>query len=207
MNELRHVPIADSNSSRSGQIRYNAASGGLNDSESEDSRNTELMLKQAVEEVHRLVSFQHDMFHSSKCYQDARDFISERPDVMVNSLLSHIQYLFGIHSLEGLLPKMNEVYLFTEEMRNFLTNLRNILSMHHVPEATIITEIYHRMQKDKDNENEYLYGSSSVDGGDDIYGTSSKNMDGKNYYDDENSLDVDLKQYNDTSNAPINMKE
>ena len=32
-------------------------------------------------------------------------------------------------SLDGLIPRMNQVYLYTEEMTNFMTSMRDLLKM------------------------------------------------------------------------------
>lgn len=34
--------------------------------------------------------------------------------------MAHIQYLFDIKAIEGLLPRMNQIYVQTEQMANFL---------------------------------------------------------------------------------------
>lgn len=100
----------------------------------------------AVQKIKSLVDCQLEMFRSSKSFVDAQTFISERPEVLVNSIIEHIRYLFGIKSLQGTIPRMNEVYLFSEEMSNFISNARHILKMSNLPDATVITEIYQRIK-------------------------------------------------------------
>lgn len=143
LDELRHV--SSSGDRRMGGEEVHHGNHAFYDYGSGAS-NANVMRSQAIAEIKRLIKFQRDMFHSSKCYQDAAQYISERPDVMVNSILTHIQYLFSVNSVEGLLPRMNEVYLFTEEMRNFVSNVRNMLNMKHLPEATVLTQIYKRIE-------------------------------------------------------------
>jgi hypothetical protein len=100
----------------------------------------------ALQKIKSLVDFQVELFRSSKSFVDAQTFISERPEVLVNSLVEHIRYLFGIKSLQGMIPRMNEVYLFSEEMGNFINNSRQMMQMTNLPDATVLTEIYRRIK-------------------------------------------------------------
>jgi hypothetical protein len=75
--------------------------------------------------------------------------------VLVNRIVGHLQYLFEIKSLDGVLPRMNQVYLFTEEMRNFLATARAIVGQSGivgsgggggvVPNAILLAEIERRL--------------------------------------------------------------
>jgi hypothetical protein len=99
--------------------------------------------------IKSLIEFQKEIFTSSKNWESAERYLVERPEVVVNSILEHIQYLFGVNKLEGLIPKLNEIYLFTEEMSNFLISLRKILEMKTAPDATVITEVYRIVQEER----------------------------------------------------------
>ena len=46
-----------------------------------------------------------------------------------HSLFSRLRYLFGIKSLEGVVPRVNEVYLFMNEMDNVLKVMRQMLRL------------------------------------------------------------------------------
>jgi hypothetical protein len=99
-----------------------------------------------IQKIRSLVDFQIELFRSSKSFVDAQTFISERPEVLVNSLVEHIRYLFGVKTLQGMIPRMNEVYLFSEEMCNFINNCRQMMKMSNLPDATVLTEIYRRIK-------------------------------------------------------------
>jgi hypothetical protein len=99
--------------------------------------------------IKSLIEFQREVFASAKNWDSAERYLVERPEVVINSIVEHIQYLFGVNRLEGLIPKLNEVYLFTEEMANFLISLREMVDMKGVPDATVITEIYRIVQQQK----------------------------------------------------------
>lgn len=83
----------------------------------------------AIELVRDMVDFQVEVFHHKKSFRSAEEFIRDQPEAMVNRQMAHIQYLFGIQQLEGLLPRMNQVYLFVEEMRNFMTSAKLSLGL------------------------------------------------------------------------------
>jgi len=83
----------------------------------------------ALEIIRDLVDFQVELFRHKKSFRAAEDFIRDQPDAMINRQVSHIQYLFGIQQLEGLLPRMNSIYLFTEEMKNFLSAAKTSLGL------------------------------------------------------------------------------
>lgn len=106
-----------------------------------------------INKIKSLIKFYQQIFIYSKNYQMAEKYISENPEILLHGIIEHILYLFNVNKLEGLIPKLNEVYLFTEEMSNFINTLRNLLKMKHVPDATVITEIYRIIQEHKINKN------------------------------------------------------
>ena len=44
-------------------------------------------------------------------------------------MFEYIQDLFGIQSMNGIIPKLNELYLFIEETTNTINRLRDILGL------------------------------------------------------------------------------
>jgi hypothetical protein len=83
--------------------------------------------ERVLELVRDLVDFQAEVMHHDQSLIYAEDYIRDRPEIVVNRIVSHIQYLFEVKALDGVLPRLNQVYLFVEEMRNFLTTVRSIL--------------------------------------------------------------------------------
>jgi hypothetical protein len=55
--------------------------------------------------------------------------LSKDPKYHTSKLLSHFQRLFDIRSFEGILPKMNEIYLFVNEIRPSLKAMRHMLRL------------------------------------------------------------------------------
>jgi hypothetical protein len=74
------------------------------------------------------------------------EFIRDKPDVVVNKIISHIQYLFSINSIEGLIPKMNKVYLHEEEMKTFITLCREELLLESAPESVVLAEVHRKLE-------------------------------------------------------------
>ena len=67
--------------------------------------------------------------HHDQSLLYAENYILDRPEILVNRIIGHIQYLFEIKSLDGVLPRLNQVYLFVEEMRNFLKASRALVDV------------------------------------------------------------------------------
>jgi hypothetical protein len=55
---------------------------------------------------------------SKAVHQEAERFVAEKPELFVNRVVQHFQYLFGVKTADGLFPKLNELYLFVSEMEN-----------------------------------------------------------------------------------------
>ena len=66
---------------------------------------------------------------TEKVYTEAEDFLREEPEELLSRCVAHVQYLFGVTSLEGLVPRMNQVYLSMEETNNFLKSARDLLKI------------------------------------------------------------------------------
>lgn len=99
----------------------------------------------ALEIVADLVNYQLETFQDTHCYRSASDYIAQNPEKMVNRLLSHLQYVFDVKDLQGLVPRMNQVYLFVEEFKNLMASLRSCLDMKDAQNAVIITECLRRL--------------------------------------------------------------
>jgi hypothetical protein len=108
--------------------------------------------EQLFEIVRDLVDFQAEVMHHDQSLVYAEDYIREQPEILVNRIIRHMQYLFEIRSLDGVLPRMNQIYLFVEEMRNFIAATRGILFGNtnsgvdcSVSNATMFAEIHRRL--------------------------------------------------------------
>ena len=91
--------------------------------------------------VREMVDFEVEVMKHKKSFRAAEDFIREQPELMVNRQLSHILYLFNIPSLDGLFPRMNQIYLQVEQMTNFLNTARHALDLKTASDAALIAEV------------------------------------------------------------------
>jgi hypothetical protein len=107
-------------------------------------------MSEIVWKIRSLVEFREEVFAHSANYTETERFIAERPEILVNSIVDHIKYLFAVPRLEGLIPRLNEIYLFTQEMGNFMQVCRTMLGMQHLPDASVISEIYRRINRGDD---------------------------------------------------------
>ncbi len=93
-----------------------------------------------------LVDFQLDILKREKTVRAVDEFIRDRPEVVINKIVAHVQYLFSINSIEGLIPRMNQIYLHEEEMKTFITLCREELLLESAPESIVLAEVHRRLE-------------------------------------------------------------
>jgi hypothetical protein len=98
-------------------------------------------IAKALDIIHGLVDFEAEVVKHKKSFGVAEDFLRDQPELLINRQISHIQYLFNISSVEGIYPRMNQVYLFHEQMSNFLNTTRMALDMKNAPDANVVAEL------------------------------------------------------------------
>ncbi|TYZ61057.1 hypothetical protein PybrP1_002662 [[Pythium] brassicae (nom. inval.)] len=86
-------------------------------------------LSRAVHAVAELVDLEKNVLHHREIYSQAATEIERRPSVLVNQIVRHFSHLFHVKSVEGVLPKINEIFLFVNEMENFLNIVRGLLQL------------------------------------------------------------------------------
>jgi hypothetical protein len=102
---------------------------------------SEREISKAYEIIRGCVDFEAQVLKHKKSFGAAEDFLREQPELLVNRQISHIQYLFNIPSIEGVYPRMNQIYLFHEQMTNFLNISRQALGLKGAPDASVIGEL------------------------------------------------------------------
>lgn len=96
-----------------------------------DSMRSEWHLKTNLEfqeRVQSLVNLEVELFSKLEGLPNCEVFVKERPDLVINRIVHHIQYLFNIKTVDKVLPTMNSIFLFTEEMKNFLASIKAIIN-------------------------------------------------------------------------------
>lgn len=86
-------------------------------------------LPRAVQMVAELVELEKSVLHHREIYTQAAEELEHRPSVLVNQIVRHFSQVFQVKSVEGVLPKINEIYLFVNEMQNFLKVTRALLNL------------------------------------------------------------------------------
>eukprot|EP01083_Nonionella_stella_P076975 209960_1 len=82
-----------------------------------------------VEQIEELVKSEDYLTHAKEVFQHAKDDMKSHPSALPSRVVSHFQHLFGVRALEGVFPKMNELFLFVGEAENFLRALRSALDL------------------------------------------------------------------------------
>lgn len=67
----------------------------------------------------------------------------------MKSIIAHFQKLFDVNSIEGIFPRMNEVYLYLGESHNLLNNLRDILSLEPLCKSSDVVNAVAKLSKAK----------------------------------------------------------
>ncbi|KAE9014370.1 hypothetical protein PR002_g14237 [Phytophthora rubi] len=86
-------------------------------------------LSRAVHIISELVELERSVIHHREIYTQAAAEVERRPNVLINQIVRHFSHLFQVKSIEGVLPKINETYLFVNEMKNFLNVVRDLLHL------------------------------------------------------------------------------
>ena len=66
-------------------------------------------LQRALDLIIDLSDFQLSVLQSRNSLQAADNYLRAKPEAVVNRIVAHLKYLFGVQNLEGLLPRMNQV--------------------------------------------------------------------------------------------------
>jgi hypothetical protein len=85
--------------------------------------------EQLLATVQGLVALEHQTLRSQGAREAAEAYLAGRPELLVNRAVQHFRYLFQVKGLEGVLPKMNELYLFAAEMAALTRALRAALCL------------------------------------------------------------------------------
>ncbi|KAI9923283.1 hypothetical protein PsorP6_001076 [Peronosclerospora sorghi] len=88
-----------------------------------------MTLSRAVEIVRGLVQLEKSVADHQQIYTNAAAELERHPTLLTNQIVKYFQHLFQIKSIEGVFPKINEIYLQIKEIQNFLHAIRDILHL------------------------------------------------------------------------------
>ena len=95
--------------------------------------------EQSLRAIRDLVELEKMVLSRDDLYQNAEEVVQKNPDLFVNRVVLHFRYLFGVKQMDGVFPKMNEVYLFVNEMNAFVRELKGAFNMGSgVATATVV---------------------------------------------------------------------
>jgi len=93
------------------------------------AQSTDLTNEQIVQAIRNLVALERGMMDQQSSVRASEAYLKEHPETLVSRSVAHFQQLFGVRSVDGIFPKMNELYVFSSEMENFLRVLRPTLGL------------------------------------------------------------------------------
>lgn len=76
-----------------------------------------------------LVSLESELFARREAYESAETAIGTSPDLLVNRIVLHFQHVFNVARIEGVFPKVNELYVFCSEVQTVLAEFRTVLGL------------------------------------------------------------------------------
>jgi len=133
-----------------GELCRRSVVPGKESSTSFPGATAEMSDEQAMRGIRDLVELEKMILARDDLYMNAETVVQDNPDLFVNRVVLHFRYLFGVKQMEGVFPKMNEVYLFVNEMNAFVRELRGMFGMRNVATATVVKamlEVASEMQK------------------------------------------------------------
>ena len=88
-----------------------------------------------------------------KYYAEAEESMGSAPKELINRIVAHFIQIFDVKSgVRGVLPKMNEVFLFTSEQNTFMAAARAMLGLSdHATTAAVMSEFRERMGSETEN--------------------------------------------------------
>merc|ERR1712228_278975 len=118
---------------------------GANKENKLERMNTQqLALHEIVKQIEELVESEEYLLSSKQCFSKAQKDLSLNPNDLCNRIIRHFQHIFGIKNIEGVFPKMNQIYLELNEMRNLIKTVKSILGL---PQNCAINLCFKELQK------------------------------------------------------------
>lgn len=97
--------------------------------------------------LRELVDLQAEVLSYSAGRVDIMSYIQTRPDLILNRIIRHILYIFDIQNVDGVVPRLNAVYLQQEEMETFLKGIKQALRKETASNAVVFADLVHIVSK------------------------------------------------------------
>jgi len=79
--------------------------------------------------VAELVALEAQLVAKAEAYEAAELEVQEAPNLLAHQIARHFQHLFQVKKLEGVLPKMNELYIYCSETNTMLKALSSTFGL------------------------------------------------------------------------------
>eukprot|EP00941_MAST-03F_sp_MAST-3F-sp1_P000472 g472.t1 len=105
----------------------------------EKKSNTDKILSNddVQEAIRDLINLEQRVLHRIEVYESAEGELTAKPNLLINKIVVHFKRLFDVNQLEGVLPKMNEIYLLSKEMTMFIRQIASLLKTELTPEKCL----------------------------------------------------------------------
>ena len=110
------------------------------------------------------------LLNSKQCFTNAEKHLVMNPNDLNNRIIRHFQHIFSVKSIEGVFPKLNQIYLELNEQRNLIKTIKSILGL---PHNCAINLCFKELQKIVANGN-----NNDID--DKLYDNNNDNKNNKN---------------------------
>ena len=88
-----------------------------------------MALHDIAKQIDELVQTEEYLLNSKQSFNVAEKDMVSNPEELCNRIIRHFQHIFTVKSIEGVFPKMNQIYVELNEMRNFLKTIKSILGL------------------------------------------------------------------------------
>eukprot|EP00903_Cladosiphon_okamuranus_P020006 g18377.t1 len=103
--------------------------------------------------VKHLVEFERTSLREAHQIEEADRNVNDDPSPF-NRVVRHFQLLFGVTTMGGCLPKLNEVYQFSSEAKTFLRNCADLLDMSNHSDTAIMRRLETMLEDSVDVESD-----------------------------------------------------
>ena len=76
-----------------------------------------------------LVDFERNILEDPQVGSRGLAFVQANPELILSRIISHLMKLFDVKTIDGVLPRVNEVYIQQAECKNGLNVLRSVLGL------------------------------------------------------------------------------
>lgn len=131
MERLRAAIVMELTTNRSSRL---ITPGGVLVSDFDDVR--------LLAEMKGTMELEKDTAKEEHFYESIEEAIKLNPNEMTTKMINHFQQLFDVTAVKGIMPKMNELFLYSSEMNTFMNAARARLSLNqHATTAAVMTAL------------------------------------------------------------------